>query len=123
MRLPFLIAALLSLAATAVHGLAGHVETYLPFMEIVMAREVKIAVAADWHAMTAFMLVSAVAFLWAALTKGVGYRPIGFIFGFFYLAFAGIVAWHSYYWFADPLVLSQWLLFAPIGFLSFFAAL
>ena len=123
MRFPFLIAGLLSLTAAAVHGLVGHVETYRPFMEIAMAREVKMAVAADWHAMTAFMLISAVAFFWAALTKGAGHRPIGFILGFFYLVFAGIVAWQSYYWFADPLALPQWLLLAPIGFLAFFAAI
>lgn len=121
MRVPFLIAGCLSLAATGVHAVIGHFETFRPFMEMAMAREVKISLAAEWHAMTAFLLASAGALFWAGLTRGTGYKPIGLLLGVIHLVFAGIMAWHSYYWFADPLALPQWLLLAPIGILAFFA--
>jgi hypothetical protein len=121
MRLPFLIAGCLSIAAAGAHGVVGHYETYRPFMALAMARQVKIGLAAEWHAMTVFLLLSAVALFWAGLTRSPAYRPLGFFIGLTFLAFAAVGAWHSYYWFADLLVLPQWLLLAAIGFLAFFA--
>lgn len=122
MRLPFLIAGCLSIAAAGSHGVIGHFETYRPLMELAMAREVKISFTAEWHAMTAFLLISAAALFWAGLTRGTNYRPLGFFIGIIFLAFAGIGAWNSYYWFADLMALPHWLLLAPVGFLAFFAA-
>ncbi|MGI9386851.1 MAG: hypothetical protein ACR2OX_05425, partial [Methyloligellaceae bacterium] len=97
-------------------------ETYRPLMAQAMARNVKISLAADWHTTTAFLLISAVALFWAALTRGTGYRSIGLLLGIVHFSFAAIIAWQSYYWFADPLALPLWLLLAPIGIIAFFAA-
>ncbi len=123
MRVPLLLAGVLAFVACGVHGVIGHVETYQPLMNLALTREVKMTLAVHWHAITAFLFISAIAFVWAGLTKGNGYKPIGVFFGFFYAALSGLTGWFSYYWFGDPLALPQWLLLAPIGLFAFFSAL
>jgi len=122
MRWLFLIAGILCLATGGIHAILWGIDTLNPVMASKVSMEVRAAIMAIWHAITALFALSAIAFFWAFAAERQKARPVGVLLGFFYLIFAGLFAALSFLWFEDPMILPQWTLLAPIGLFALIAS-
>ena len=122
MRWLYLVAGILCIATGGFHAVMGGIETLNPIMAGKISMEVRAAILATWHAVTALFALSVIAFFWAFAAEHPKARPVGILLGCFYLIFAGLFAGLSFLWFEDPMILPQWTLLAPIGLFALIAS-
>ena len=123
MRFFYFLAALLALLAAGVQMAVVGPEIY----DAVMLKELSVreraVLATLWHGVSAVLLLSVPALLWAAIAGNPRARPLGLYCGALLVTLGGLYLSASWSWFGDALALPYWTLILPAGLFAVFAAL
>lgn len=110
----FMIAAILSLATTAIHVLAGTPEIMSPLFASDLPPSVKGVVDVMWHQITILLLIGSLASLAAAL-RPAWRLPVALLFGGHFALVALLFLALSLLWFSSPWPMPQWVLFGAMA--------
>ena len=113
-----MIAGMLSLVTAAVHVFLGGPEVNAPVQSSEsLARDVRATTAVVWHGITAILLLSGAAKVYAACSGRI--RSAVVLIAAQYVALVALFAWYSLSQFGSLWVLPQWTLFTVIlGFVG-----
>jgi hypothetical protein len=118
MNIPLISAAILSALAGAVHVFYGGVKIHRPLLQSNASRLVRAVGSVVWHAMTALMLLNAIALLYASSQSAVS-TPLVILIIAQYLAAAALFITYGISRFGSLLVLPHWLGFLAMAVLAF----
>lgn len=117
MNIKILLAALLSSLTLGIHVFAGGSDVHIPILESELSDPLKTIISVIWHAITAILLINAIALVYAGFNPDYK-KPIILLISAQYFFWAGLFIFYGIKDFASIWTMPQWIAFIIIPILA-----